>query len=80
MVVGPVGGAQRQKSKNSSHEGPGAEGHVVGTKNTINRVENAGLAERVLVLGSRVTPVVTALRATNAVVGVSLIRLLRGGG
>jgi hypothetical protein len=54
-------------------------GHVEGTKNTIDRVENAGLAERVLVLGSRVTPVVTALRAANAVVGVSLIRLLRGG-
>jgi hypothetical protein len=79
MVVGPVGGAQRQKSKNSSHEGPGVGACAKGTKNTIDRVENAGLAERVLVLGSRVTPVVTALRAANAVVGVSLIRLLRGG-
>ena len=43
---------------------------------TFDRVENSGLAERLLVLGRRVTAVVTVLGAANASVGVGFIWLL----
>ena len=44
---------------------------------TIDRIEDSGLAERLLVLGRRVAAVVAVLMTTNAAVRVSLIWLLR---
>ena len=44
---------------------------------TIDRVENSGLAERLLVLSCRVAAVITVLMTTNASVRVGLIWLLR---
>jgi len=44
---------------------------------TIDRVEDRGLAERLLVLCRRIAAIVTVLTPTNAVISVSLIWLLR---
>ena len=91
-MVGPSGGAQIQKSENhvrpvkgrfisqSPRErcGAFARAGVSGEALllTFDRVENSGLAERLLVLGRRVTTVVAVLGAANASVGVGFIWLL----
>ena len=44
---------------------------------TVDRVENSGLAERLLILGRRIAAIVTVLMAANAVIRVCLIWLSR---
>lgn len=84
MVVGPVGGAQIQKSEKLSGIGEGAhtarsgDGKEEGALLTIDRVENSSLAERLLILSRRVAAVIAMLMTADTVVWVCLIWLSTG--
>ena len=72
MVVGPVGGAQTHQSEHKfRHHRDRSYKELL----TINVVDEASLAKRVLVLGGRVTEVVTRLWTTDTLVGVDLVGL-----
>lgn len=72
-MVGPVGGAQTHQSEWSGQNT--RRGKAGKCSHTINVVDEASLAKRVLVLGGRVTEVVTRLWTTDTLVGVDLVGL-----